>query len=145
MPSESTDGSEGGAPSERVLTIIGVGGGVTSFVAFTAIGAIALENVAYGVITGLFAGVGSYLFVPWFMSLSAVQESADEDVSLSVATEQVSRSAQRGLFGFGLEAGAVVMVGVGLALERADFLIGVPAALTVALAAYFVGSVVLGR
>jgi len=145
MSSTDSDETAEDVPSERVLMLMGIGGGLMQFVAFTAIGVVALENIAYGVVVGLFAGVGSYLFLPWFMGLSAAQEAADEDIPLSVATDRVSRSAQRGLLGFGLEAGAIVMIAVAFALDGADFLVGVPAALAVALAIYFVGSVVLGR
>ncbi|MBP1921979.1 putative membrane protein [Halorubrum alkaliphilum] len=145
MPSEETNATADDEPSERFLTLIGVGAGLVQFVAFTAVGVLALENVVYSGIIGLFAGVGSFLFIPWFVGLSAVQEAADGDVSLSAATERVSRSTQRGLIGFGLEAGAIVMIAVAFALDGADFLVGVPAALAVALAIYFVGSVVIGR
>ena len=145
MSSTDSDETTEEVPSERVLMLMGIGGGLMQFVVFTAIGVLALESVAYGAVVGLFAGVGTYLFLPWFMGLSAVQEAADEDLPLSVATDRVSWSAQRGLFGLGLEAGGIVMFAVAFALDGADFLVGVPAALAVALAIYFVGSVVLGR
>ncbi|MFC6752480.1 hypothetical protein [Halorubrum tibetense] len=131
--------------NERVFRLIGIGGGATSLVGFTAVGAIALESLAYGAVCGVFAGVGSALFLPWFLGLSAAQEAADGEISLSDAADGVPYSAQRGVFGLGLEIGAVVMIAVALTLDGADLLVGVPAALAVALAVYFVGSVALGR
>ncbi len=145
MPSEKTDAVTNSEPSERFLTLIGVGGGLVQFIAFTAVGVLTLDNLVYSGIIGLFAGVGSFLFIPWFVGLSAVQEADDGDVPLAVAAERVPRSTQQGLIGFGLEAGAIVMIAAAFALDGADLLVGVPAALAVALAVYFVGSVVLGR
>ncbi|MES3161427.1 MAG: hypothetical protein PPP55_07625 [Halorubrum sp.] len=144
MPSQEADGTDAEI-DDRMLLLMGGGGGATSLLAFTMVGWIVFDDIVYGGIGGLFAGVGSYLFIPWFVGLSAAQETADTDISVSDAAERVSRNSRLGVFGFGLEAGAIVMIVVGILLDGADLLVGVPAALTVALAAYFVGSVVLGR
>jgi len=138
MPSNTTEASE------RTFTMIGAGSAVMNLVAFTAVGAFAVENVAYGGVSGIFGAIGSYFFIPWFLSLSAVQEQSDEELSLTNAAQQVSQSTQVGLFGLGLELGAIVMLGVGLSLGP-DFLSGIASALIVALAIYFVGSVLLDR
>ncbi len=149
MPASDADGTAVGEndveTNERVFRLIGIGGGATSLIAFTAVGAIALESLAYGAVCGVFAGVGSVLFLPWFLGLSAAQEAADGDISLSDAADEVPYSAKHGVFGLGLEVGAVVMIAVGLAADGPDFVAGVSSSLAVALAVYFVGSVALGR
>lgn len=129
--------------NERLFRLIGASGAVTNVVAFGAVGYIVLESIAYGVIVGAFGGVGSYLFLPWFMGLSAVQEGSEDAVGFSAASEQVPASTQLGVLGFGLEAGAIVAIGVGLALETADPLVGGGAAAGTALVIYLVGSTAL--
>ncbi|SNR54017.1 hypothetical protein [Halorubrum vacuolatum] len=138
MPS-ATDAS-----TERTFTMIGVGSAVMNLIAFTAVGVIAIENVAYGGIVGILGGVGSYLFIPWFLSLSAAQEGADGDLPLADAATSSPYHTSLGTLGLGLEAGAIVMLAVGFSIGP-DFLAGVASALVVALATYFVGSVVLDR
>lgn len=134
--------SEQAEMSERFLTIVGVGSAVMQLVAFTAVGVLTLESVPYGVVVGGLSGAGAFLFLPWFLSLSAAQE--DDDSGLGPATERISRSTGPGVFGLGLEAGAIAMLALGFALGP-ELLLGVATALTVAVGVYLAGSFVLGR
>ena len=138
MPSNTDDASE------RTFTMIGAGSAVMNLVAFTAVGAFGVENIAYGGIAGILGAVGSYFFIPWFLSLSAAQEQSDEELSLADAAQDVPQSTQLGVFGLGLELGAIVMLGIGLSLGP-EFITGTASGLVVTLAVYFVGSVLLDR
>lgn len=129
-------------PSERFLTMLGVGSGVVQVVVFAAVGVMTLESVAYGVSLGALSGVGAFLFLPWFLSLSAAREDGDD--GFGPATERISRSTGAGVFGLGLEAGAIAMLAVGF-VRGPSLLLGVASALAVAVAVYLVGSFVVGR
>lgn len=137
--------SEAPEASDRTLTMIGVGSAVMNLVAFTAVGALTLDSVAYGGIAGLLGCVGSFLFVPWFLGLSAAQENAADDAPFSAAVERAPGSAQRGVLGLGLELGAIVMLAVGFAFDAPEFVAGGASGLVVALAVYLVGSIALSR
>ena len=134
--------STGDQPSEQFLTMLGVGSGVMQIVVFTAVGVMTLDSVPYGVALGGLSGLGTFLFLPWFLSLSAAQD--DGDAGLGPATERISRSTGSGVFGLGLEVGAIVMLAVGFA-RGPDLLLGAAIALAVAVGVYLVGSFVLGR
>ena len=138
MPSNTDDAGE------RTFTMIGAGSAVMNLVAFTAVGAFGVENIAYGGIAGILGAVGSYFFIPWFLSLSAVQEQSDEELSLADTAQDVPQKTQLGVFGLGLELGAIVMLGVGFSLGP-DFITGTASGLVVALTVYFLGSVLLDR
>lgn len=138
-----TDPGSGAEINDRFLTLVGVAGGVMNVVAFSAVGYIALGSVAYGAIAGAFGGVGSYLFLPWFMGISAVQEQSEADIGFAAASEQVSASSQLGVLGAGLEAGTILMLAVGFALEEPDLLIGSGAPLAAMLVVYVTWSMVL--
>lgn len=128
--------------SEQFLTTIGVGSAVMQIVAFTAVGVLTLESVPYGAAVGGLAGAGTFLFLPWFLSLSAAQE--DDDAGLGPATERVSRSTGPGVFGLGLELGAITMLALGF-VRGPGLPFGVASALVVAVGVYLAGSFVLGR
>lgn len=129
--------------SEQFLTIVGVGSAVMQIVAFTAVGVLTLDSVPYGVAIGGFGGAGTFFFLPWFLSLSAAQE--EDDAGFGPATERISRSTGPGVFGLGLEVGAITMLALGFTQEQPNLLLGVAGALAVAVAAYLVGSFVLSR
>ncbi|QSG03276.1 hypothetical protein [Natranaeroarchaeum sulfidigenes] len=138
------DDSESGIEiNERMFTLIGAAGAVMNLVAFSAVGYLALESVAYGVIAGVFGSVGSYLFLPWFMGISAVQEQVEEEIGFTEASRHVPASAQLGVLGAGLEVGSIVAIGVGLSLAEPDPLIGAGAAIAATLVIYLVGSTLL--
>ncbi|QKY18995.1 hypothetical protein B4589_000875 [Halolamina sp. CBA1230] len=134
--------STGDQPSEQFLTMLGVGSGVMQIVVFTAVGVMTLDSVPYGVAIGGLSGLGTFLFLPWFLSLSAAQE--EDDDGFGPAMERISRDTGPGVFGLGLEMGAIVMLAVGFA-RGPDLLLGVAIALAVAVGVYLVGSFVLGR
>ncbi|MFW5911558.1 MAG: hypothetical protein ACOCQV_02360 [Halolamina sp.] len=129
-------------PSERTFTMLAAGSALMQIVAFTVVGALTLESVPYGVIGGGLSGVGTFLFLPWFLSLSAAKREAED--SLGPATERISRSTGPGVFGLGLEIGAIVMLALGFA-RGPDLLLGVAVGLGVAVAVYLAGSFVVGR
>ena len=128
---------------ERIFDLIGGGMAVTTAVALAAAGYFVFESAVYGAVAGLFVGIGSYLFLPWFLRLSAVQEGSDEEVSGTAAVERVSGNPQTSVLGAGLEMGGIAMFAAGFVTEKPDLLVGVPAAIAVALAVFLVGSVLL--
>ncbi|MFC6737554.1 hypothetical protein ACFQEQ_15030, partial [Halolamina salina] len=77
-------------PSDRFLTMLGVGSALMQIVAFTAVGVLTLESVPYGVAVGGLSGVGAFLFLPWFVGLSAAM---DDGERFAAATDRVDRSA----------------------------------------------------
>ncbi|WP_435116334.1 hypothetical protein [Halolamina sp. C58] len=129
-------------PSERTLTAIGVGSALMQIVAFTAVGVVTLESVPYGVAVGGLSGAGAFLFLPWFLSLSAATEGGE--AGLGQAAKRIDRAAGPGLFGLGLELGAIAALALGF-VRGPDLLLGLPAALAVAVGVYLAGSALLGR
>ena len=143
----STGESEFNGPeiNGRALQLIGAGSGVMSGVAFAAIGALALENLTYGAIAGLFACVGSILFLPWMMRLSAVQNDGADDVPFREVIDRAGGDPRLGTFGMGLEAGAIVMLAVGFALAEPNPVIGLGVGIGVAALSALVAVVVFDR
>jgi len=137
MPSEE--------PDERYLTAIAVGSAVVNVVAFTVVGELAIEDAVYGGVAGVFAGVGTYLFLPWFMRLSAIQNGADGDLPLSEAIERTSDSVATGTFGLGLEVGAILMLALGLRDAEPSLVVGTAVGVAAGVTVYGLGSVVLDR
>ncbi|GAB7095133.1 hypothetical protein JCM30237_22860 [Halolamina litorea] len=129
-------------PSDRALTLLGAGSAVMQTVAFTAVGVLSLESIPYGVVAGGFGGVGAFLFLPWFLGLTAAQEAGD--AGLGAAAERVSRSTGPGMLGLGFELGAITVLALGF-VTGPDLLLGAASGLVVAVAVYLVGSFVIGR
>lgn len=129
----------------RVPRMIGGGGALMNAVAFTAVGAVALEDVAYGAIVGVFAGVGTLLFLPWFLRLSAAQDQADDEIPISDAVRRAGGDARMGVLGLGLELGGIGMIAVGFALEEPDPIVGTGVAIAVAIAVSLVAAALVGR
>ncbi|ELY55560.1 hypothetical protein [Natronolimnohabitans innermongolicus] len=127
---------------ERTLNLIGGGSTVMNVIMFGAIGVIALESTTYGALMGLFGGVGTYLFLPWMLRLSSVQNGSDEDVPFSEVLERTGGNPRMGAFGLGLEIGAIAMFAAGMALDGADPHIGLGAGLAATLAVLFVATLV---
>lgn len=134
--------SDQAAMSERARTLFGAGSAATQLIAFTAVGVLVFESIPYGLAVGGFAGAGAFLFLPWFLDLSNAME--DDDAGLGTAAGRISRSPGPGVFGLGLEMGAIAMLAVGF-VRGPDLLLGVASALTVAVGVYLAGSFVLGR
>lgn len=131
--------------SERHIDLIGIGGAVVSFVAFALVGEVALESLTYGVVAGLFAALGSSLFLPWFLRFQTVTDDSEDELDLAEIASRVPKSSQLGVLGLGLEMGSIVMLAVGLALDGADFVLGGGAAVLVTLLVYLLGSLLLDR
>lgn len=127
--------------SDRLLTGLGVGAGVMQLVVFTWVSVMLFDSVVYGVAVGGLSGAGAFLFVPWLLSYSAVQEAN----GLDPGSQHASRSTGPGVFGLGLELGALGMLTLGFVQEPPALLLGVAIALTVAVGVYLVGSFVVGQ
>lgn len=136
---------EDGEINERMFNLLGGGSAVMNVVMFTALGEIALENVAYGAIVGLFAGVGSYLFLPWMLRRSAAQNESSDGLSPSEPAARRDDNSQRGVYGLGLEFGGFAMLALGFTQTDPDPVIGLAVAVAVALAVSVVGTVLLNR
>jgi hypothetical protein len=130
---------------EQRFRIIGVGSAVIQAAVFAAVSTIALYSLPYGVIVGVMSGIGGYLFTPWYLHFSAVQENAEDNIPIAEIIEQVPGRPQRSLFGLGLELGAIVMLMIGVILNELDFSTGTASGLLVALFVYLVGTVALNR
>jgi len=129
---------------EQFSGLVGVGMAVTTAVAMTAVGVFALDNALYGAVAGVSVAAGNYLFVPWFIRLSAAQET-DEELTFSEIAEEIGADPTKKVFGLGLELGGITMLAVGFTQEEPSLAIGAPVALAVALFVYLVGAVVFDR
>lgn len=129
--------------NELVSRLIGLSSLVGFPVAFGAVGLTALESLPYGSIAGVLSGVGSYLFVPWFVGLAG--EADDEGASFGELVDASEESPGPRLFGLGLDLGGVVMFAVGFVTDTPDLLVGTASGLLVAVGVYLVGSVAVGR
>jgi hypothetical protein len=131
--------------SERHLEVLGGGTALMNAIAFAYVGMLTLESLPYGAIAGLLTGVGTYLFLPWFLRLQTIQSEGDDSLAISEAARRVDKSTQLGVLGLGLDVGGVVMLAVGFALDEPNLLLGTGAAILVALLIYLVGSVFVDR
>jgi len=127
----------------RMHSLIAGGTAVMNIVLFTLIGVFAFESSTYGALAGLFSGVGSYLFLPTFMRVSAVQEAATDDLPISEAAAQADGSPQLTAIGFGMEAGGVLMLVAGFATNEPEHLLGAGVAVAATIVVAVVGSVLL--
>lgn len=131
--------------NEEYFHVMAGGMAILNVIAFAAVGEFALESLSYGAIAGLFAGLGTYLFLPWFLRLQTTQSGTDDERPISEIARQVDRSAQLGVLGLGLEGGAIIMIVVAFWLGDVDFLLGGGAAVAVALIVYLAGAVLLDQ
>ena len=129
--------------NDRDYQLIAIVSAVVNVVAFTGVGVFALDNAVYGGIAGVFAGVGSYLFLPWLLSVSAVQEQSGGNVPFPEVSRQVAASGQLGVLGVGLEMGSVLMLAYAFRTETAELGTGVAIGVGAALVAYLAGSSLL--
>ncbi|WP_121823050.1 hypothetical protein [Halostella salina] len=135
--------SDGSNLNDNVRKIIGGSSAVMNLAAFTVIGYIALENVAYGALAGVFAGIGTGLFLPWFLQYSAAQNQSADDLPTETGGGDGDTS-RLGLVGLGLELGGITMLAIGFALAEPDFVSGTVAAVAVALTVPVVASELMG-
>lgn len=128
--------------SERFLVTFGVGSAVLQLVVFTMVGVMIFDSVLYSVAIGGFAGAGAFFFLPWFLTRST---QGGDEAGLGTANEQGSRSTGAGVFGFGLEIGAITMFVLGFLRREPVLLLGVASGLVVAMGVYLAGSFVFSR
>lgn len=149
MPSSEIqeDGSHSGEldSGERIYTVMAATSGVGLVFAVSFVGLTTLDSLSYGLVAGLMMGGGSFLFLPWFLRLSAMQENTSADVSNAELIDRVPGNPQQRVAGLGLEIGGIVMFAVGLTLDEPVFLYGAGAGIAVALVVFLVASVVVGR
>jgi len=137
--------SDEAPPVDGPYKLIGTASALSQAIAFTAVGALALENLPFGIVAGAISGVGSYLFMPWFLRLSAAQEESSEGRSFADIIEQTPGRPKRKLFGLGLEIGAIAMVAIGFTLDEPDVISGAAGGMATALFVYLFASVGLDR
>lgn len=129
--------------NDFVRRLIGSSTLVTFPILFGVIGYTALESLPYGLTAGLFAGVGSYIFVPWFLGLAGDTDA--EEASLGELLDASEESPGPKLFGLGLDMAGPVMIVVGFLTEPPNLLVGAASGLLVAVTVYLVGSAFVGR
>lgn len=131
------------ASNELVYRLLGLSSLVGFPVAFGVVGLTALGSLPYGVIAGLLSGTGSYLFLPWFVGLTA--ETDGEQASLGELLDAADESPGPKLFGLGMDMGGIVMFAVGFVTDTPNLLVGTASGLLVAVSVYLAGSVVVSR
>jgi len=131
------------ASNELVYRLLGLSSLVGFPIAFGAVGLIALESLPYGLIAGVLSGVGSHLFLPWFVGLAGETES--EEASFGELLDASDEPPGPKLFGLGMDMGGVTMFAVGFATDTPNLLVGTASGLLVAVSVYLVGSVFVGR
>lgn len=130
---------------DRLFRLLGLALAAGTTVSFGVVGLLTLDSVVYGAGAGLLSGIGSYLFVPWLLELSAESEASDDSVSFVELARRTTDDPQLKLLGLGLDAGGIVVIAVGFVLDEANLLVGFGAGLIVALTIYLVASVVFSR
>lgn len=130
---------------ERTTTLIGVGAAGFNFVVFVLVGTIVLQDPTYGGVMGLFAGVGSYFFLPSFLGLAGAAESTVEERGPGEVIEQAGGSPRLAVAGAGLEVAAIVMLVVALSPVEETVVAGVTAGVATAVAVALVGGGILSR
>ncbi|MEZ3115246.1 hypothetical protein RYH80_04835 [Halobaculum sp. MBLA0147] len=133
------------AGDERVYRLLGVAVAVGFPIAFGGVGWAALDSLVYGVAAGLLTGVGGYLFLPWFVRLSASAEGGDDQPSLVELIADAPGDPGVRFLGFGLDAGGIVVLAVGFATDEPNLLLGVGSGVVFALAVYLVASVAFAQ
>ncbi|QLG49839.1 hypothetical protein [Natrinema halophilum] len=128
----------------RTLRMIGGGSAMMNTIVFIAIGVLVLDSSAYGVIMGLFAGTGTFLFLPWIIGRSADQNARD-DRTVGENVRGPGSNTQMGVFGLGLELGAIAMLSIGFVETEPNLTMGLGVAVGVALAISLVLSVLVNR
>lgn len=139
---ESTGDTAG---DERVYRLLGVAVAVGFPAVFGVVGWAALDSLVYGVAAGLLTGVGGYLFLPWFVRLSASAEAGEDQPSLVELIADAPGDPGLRFLGFGLDAGGIVVLAVGFATDEPNLLLGVGSGVVFALAVYLVASVAFAR
>jgi len=129
--------------NELVYRLMGLSSLVGFPIAFGVVGLTALESLPYGLIAGILSGVGSYLFLPWFVGLAG--ETDAEEPSFGELLDASEESPGPKLFGLGMDLGGVTMFAVGFLTDTPNLLVGTASGLLVAVSVYLAGSVLVGR
>lgn len=114
-------------PTVNSVTIASAGRGVVHFGLFTVFGAI-----RYGILAGLFAGVGGLLYGSWKFHISDIDEASADRRSVSEGVPRAGGTVRLATFGIGLYFGAFAMVGSGVVLDDPDPLVCLAAAVSIA-------------
>ena len=114
----------------RVTQLLGAISGVGIGVVFTGMGVLGLESLTYGAISGLFGGIGAFLFLPWWVRLSDVQNAEDDYIPLGEVIDRAGGVSHLSTFGIGIGVGGAAMIVVGLSLGEPNFGLGLGAAAT---------------
>gem|GEM_PF-1411011 len=126
-----------------VYRLMGLSSLVGFPIAFGVVGYTALGSLPYGLTAGVFAGVGSYVFVPWFVGMAG--ETDAEQASFADLIDASEESPGPKLFGLGLDLAGPAMLAVGFVTEPPNLLVGTASGLLVAVSVYLVGSLFVGR
>jgi hypothetical protein len=131
--------------NERTFELIGTGSAIVQAAAITTVCGFTFGSFTYGAVAGLFTGAGGYLFLPWFLGLQTVQAEGKDSLPFSEVIERAPGSTQRGVLGFGLEQGGILMFVAAFLTEEPNLLVGGGVAVAATLAIYLVGTVLLDR
>ena len=130
--------------AERTRTHIGVAGAGLNFVTLTVVGVVVLQAPTYSGVAGLFAGTGSYFFLPWFLGFAQIRD--DEAMApIETAIEATPGSVRLAVVGLGLEAGGILMLAVALGPVAPDLTTGIGVGIVATVAVSLVGGAILSR
>lgn len=135
--SDATQGSDEQEVSEEFITLLSISSAGMTLVAFTAVGYFLFpdDGLVYGAIMGLFAGIGTYLHLPWLLLKGA---ETDEQTAID---DTGTGGIHRGALGFGMEAAAVAMIASRFAID--DVFVGIGAGIAAMLVVYLGLSILL--
>ncbi|WP_049926305.1 hypothetical protein [Halopiger goleimassiliensis] len=119
-------------------TRLGAAAAVMDVVVFAAVGHLALDDVAIGGIAGLLVGIGVFCFLPLFVHADG--DGSFEELA-SAGDGAPLRAFHRLAAGFALSAAGLVLLATGFA--ELEIVVGLPAALAVAVAVYLVAGFAL--
>lgn len=143
MPSRphGVDGEQASSGSqkvnENVVQMIGIVSGVMNLIALTVASFIVFPDggLVYGVLAGLFAGFGSYFFVPWVILTNAETEQS----GVADAPDQGAGGVQVGALGLAFEAAGIGMFALRFVVDEP--LVGIGAGVAIALVVYLPASI----
>lgn len=109
--------------SPSMQRLLGVASAIMMVVAYTMVGFTAMDSVVYGATAGIVGGVGSLLFLPWWLDVASNGDD-DDETGFWEAARDSGHSSQLGVVGLGLDLGGVVMFTAGFIVEPPNLLIG---------------------
>lgn len=126
--------------SGNMILGIAVGSALMNFTVLTVLGLVLFEDIVFGVVVGLFMGVGSYFFIPWLLLNQAEEPQLSDGAGDLI---QTANDFQKGALGLAMEAGGIVMVIAWFVEEDATF--SIAAGIAALLAIFLVASVFFRR